>query len=282
MSALIKPAWIRAKAPAGKAYEEVKSLVESAGLHTVCQSADCPNIGECWREKTATFMILGSTCTRNCRFCAVDTGIPGCIDEDEPERVAEAVQYLGLHYAVITSVTRDDQPDGGAHIFAETISRIRQLRPDCKVEVLIPDFQGNSEALKTVLSAKPFVLNHNIETVKRRYPAIRPQAIYQRSLNLLKKSKQIAPNILTKSGIMLGVGETQDEILTTLRDLRASGCDLLTVGQYLCPSAKHHPVEKYYTLEEFNQLRDESFQMGFTHAECGPLVRSSYHADKAC
>ncbi len=281
MSTLPKPKWIRAKAPTGEIYEEVKSLVESARLHTVCQSANCPNIGECWREKTATFMILGSTCTRNCRFCAVDTGVPGCVDEDEPARVAEAVAYLGLRYAVITSVTRDDQPDGGAHIFAETIARIHQLQPYCKVEVLIPDFKGSSEALKTVLDAQPYVLNHNIETVERCYPSIRPQAIYRRSLDLLKKSKQIAPDILTKSGIMVGVGETSNELLAAMKDLRESGCDLLTIGQYLSPSAKHHPVERYYTPEEFDQLRDEAIQMGFTHAECGPLVRSSYHADKA-
>jgi lipoic acid synthetase len=281
MSTLPKPEWIRAKAPTGEIYEEVKSLVESARLHTVCQSANCPNIGECWREKTATFMILGNTCTRNCRFCAVDTGVPGCVDEDEPGRVAEAVAYLGLRYAVITSVTRDDQPDGGAHIFAETITQIHHLQPDCKVEVLIPDFKGNSEALKTVLDAQPYVLNHNIETVERCYPSIRPQAIYRRSLDLLKKSKQIAPDILTKSGIMVGVGETSNELLAAMKDLRESGCDLLTVGQYLAPSAKHHPVERYYTPEEFDQLRDEAIQMGFTHAECGPLVRSSYHADRA-
>lgn len=276
-----KPQWIRAKAPTGQVYEQVRELVETAKLHTVCQSANCPNIGECWRERTATFMILGNTCTRNCRFCAVKTGVPECVDEDEPRRVAEAVRYLGLRYAVVTSVTRDDQPDGGAHIFAKTIESIRNLSRDCKVEVLIPDFKGSREALRMVLQAEPFVLNHNIETVDRCYPAVRPQAVYRRSLEVLEASKQMAPGILTKSGIMVGVGETREELTAALCDLRSVGCDLVTVGQYLSPSANHHPVARYYTPEEFEQIRLEAEAMGFRHAECGPLVRSSYHADRA-
>lgn len=275
-----RPAWIRAKAPSGANYEEVRSLVESARLHTVCQSANCPNIGECWHARTATFMILGDTCTRNCRFCAVSHGRPAPADEDEPRRVAEAVAYLKLKHAVITSVTRDDLPDGGAHIFAETIRLIRELVPSCSVEVLIPDFRGDYNALRTVIEARPDVLNHNIETVERLYPLVRPQAVYSRSLALLKNCKSDVGDWhpKTKSGLMVGIGETWDEILETMKDLRNVGCDIITIGQYLAPSREHIPIAKYYSPEEFAQLRNIGLAMGFGYVESGPLVRSSYHA----
>ena len=276
-----RPDWIKAKAPTGANYEEVKSLVESAHLHTVCQSANCPNIGECWHARTATFMILGDTCTRNCRFCAVNHGRPGPIDEDEPRRVAEAVKHLSLRHAVITSVTRDDQPDGGAHIFAESIRLIHEELPGCTVEVLIPDFQGDEAALAMVVEAGPEILNHNVETVERCYPTVRPQAIYSRSMELLRRAKELAafiPSMRTKSGLMLGAGEEWDEILQTMRDLREVDCDILTLGQYLAPSSSHLPISRYYTPEEFARLREMGLEMGFGYVESGPLVRSSYHA----
>lgn len=275
-----RPAWIRAKAPSGANYEEVRSLVESARLHTVCQSANCPNIGECWHARTATFMILGDICTRNCQFCAVSHGRPAPADEDEPRRVAEAVAYLKLKHAVITSVTRDDLPDGGAHIFAETIRLIRELVPSCSVEVLIPDFRGDYNALRTVIEARPNVLNHNIETVERLYPLVRPQAVYSRSLALLRNCKSDVGDWhpKTKSGLMVGIGETWDEILETMKDLRNVGCDIITIGQYLAPSREHIPIAKYYSPEEFAQLRNIGLAMGFGYVESGPLVRSSYHA----
>lgn len=275
-----RPAWIRAKAPSGANYEEVRSLVESARLHTVCQSANCPNIGECWHARTATFMILGDICTRNCRFCAVSHGRPAPADEDEPRRVAEAVAYLKLKHAVITSVTRDDLPDGGAHIFAETIRLIREFVPSCSVEVLIPDFCGDYDALRTVIEARPDVLNHNIETVERLYPLVRPQAVYSRSLTLLRNCKSDASDWhpKTKSGLMVGIGETWDEILETMNDLRNVGCDIITIGQYLAPSREHIPIAKYYSPEEFAQLKNIGLAMGFGYVESGPLVRSSYHA----
>ncbi len=280
-----RPSWIKAKAPAGEEYEELKGLVESARLHTVCQSACCPNIGECWRERTATFMILGNTCTRDCQFCAV----PSCwaaeraikrlpLDKDEPRRVADAVKYLGLKHAVITSVTRDDLEDGGASIFAETIRLIHDTVPGCAVEVLIPDFQGDSDALQTVVGQKPEILNHNIETVERCYPEVRPQAVYTRSTELLRKAKELDSNIRTKSGIMVGVGETWEELLQAMGDLRSVECDILTIGQYLAPSAGHHPIARYYTPEEFAELKRIGLEMGFGFVESGPLVRSSYHA----
>jgi len=278
---LRRPDWIKAKAPTGANYEEVKSLVESAHLHTVCQSANCPNIGECWHARTATFMILGDTCTRNCRFCAVNHGRPGPIDEDEPRRVAEAVKHLSLRHAVITSVTRDDQPDGGAHIFAESIRLIHEELPGCTVEVLIPDFQGDEAALAMVVEAGPEILNHNVETVERCYPTVRPQAIYSRSMELLRRAKELAafiPSMRTKSGLMLGAGEEWDEILQTMRDLREVDCDILTLGQYLAPSSSHLPISRYYTPEEFARLREMGLEMGFGYVESGPLVRSSYHA----
>jgi len=275
-----RPDWIKAKAPAGASYEEVKRLVESARLHTVCQSANCPNIGECWRARTATFMILGEVCTRNCRFCAVSHGAPGPVDEDEPRRVAEAVAYLDLRHAVITSVTRDDISDGGARIFADTIRLIREQMPWCTVEVLIPDFQGDEAALRTVTEAGPDILNHNIETVKRCYALVRPQADYARSLEVLRRAKLIraAATLRTKSGLMVGVGETWEEVLDAMRDLREVGCDILTVGQYLAPSPEHVPISAYYTPDQFDELRRLGLAMGFEHVESGPLVRSSYHA----
>lgn len=273
-----KPPWIKAKAPAGENYSQVRALVDRMELHTVCQSAHCPNIGECWHAKTATFMILGNTCTRNCRFCAVDSGRPEPVDENEPERVGEAVRILGLRHAVITSVTRDDVPDGGASIFAETIRAIRRLHPGCSIEVLIPDFAGSEESLRTVVEAKPDILNHNIETVDRMYPHIRPQAIYKRSLELLSRSKEMDQTVLTKTGIMVGVGETIPEIVETMKDLREIDCNILTIGQYLRPSVNHVPIDRYYTPEEFEELKKTGLELGFRHVESAPLVRSSYHA----
>jgi len=265
-------------APTGENYLDLKRLVESQRLHTVCQSARCPNIGECWQSRTATFLILGNTCTRRCAFCAVDSGQPTEYDLDEPRRLAEAVAALQLKYAVVTSVTRDDLEDGGAYIFAETIRMIHETTPGCRVEVLIPDFQGDADALKTVVDAKPDVLNHNIETVERLYSLVRPQADYRRSLELLARAKAIDPDAATKSGIMLGLGETDEEILGALRDLRAAECEIVTIGQYLRPSAGHLPIQKYYTPEEFQRFADDGQAMGFRHVESAPLVRSSYHA----
>ncbi len=275
-----RPPWLKAKSPSGANYEEVKKLVDSARLHTVCQSANCPNIGECWRERTATFMILGNTCTRNCRFCAVDHGKPLPADQDEPRRVAEAVAHLKLKHAVVTSVTRDDLPDGGAGIFAATIREIHEKLTGCTVEVLIPDFGGDWEALRLVVDAAPEILNHNIETVQRMYPLIRPQAIYPRSLELLRVAKEVGdPNTMrTKSGIMVGVGETWDEVVQTMRDLREAGCDILTIGQYLAPSNEHAPIDRYYTPDEFSELHEIGTELGFGYVQSGPLVRSSYHA----
>ncbi|MHB9035471.1 MAG: lipoyl synthase [Armatimonadota bacterium] len=275
-----RPEWIRAKAPQGENYTEVKRLVESAKLHTVCQSANCPNIGECWRERTATFMILGNTCTRSCRFCAVNHGVPDPVDQDEPRRVADAVKYLNLRHAVITSVTRDDLSDGGARIFAEVIRMTHESSNDCTVEVLIPDLQGDENSLAVVLDARPEILNHNIETVERCYPSVRPQAIYSRSIDVLRRAKQMAPSVRTKSGIMVGAGEEWEEIILTMRDLHDAGCDILTIGQYLAPSAGHVPITKYYTPEEFAELKRVGLDMGIGYVESGPLVRSSYHAAK--
>jgi len=279
----VRPSWIKAKAPDGAEYRELKRLVESSNLHTVCQSAHCPNIGECWRARIATFMILGNTCTRNCRFCAVPSswsGIcnPGPVDEDEPRRIAEAVKYLGLKHAVITSVTRDDLSDGGASIFAETIREIRRSSDGCSVEVLIPDFQGDRDALYSVVQEKPAILNHNIETVERCYPEVRPQAIYSRSIDLLRHAKAIRSDTRTKSGLMVGIGETWDELTQAMRDLRSVDCDILTIGQYLAPSKDHHPISRYYTPEEFADLKRIALEMGFGYVESAPLVRSSYHA----
>ncbi len=272
------PHWIRAKSPSGPNFEHVNALVKGSSLHTVCESADCPNRGECWNQLTATFMILGGVCTRGCRFCAVTKGCPSPVDPDEPRRVSEAVAELGLKYAVITSVTRDDLPDGGASVFADVITGIRALTPECKVEALIPDFGGNRESLEIVLQARPDVLNHNIETVKERYPMVRPQAVYERSLDVLRTAKLIDPTVVTKSGLMVGVGETLEQLVSALEDLVKAGCDSVTIGQYLSPSSRHLPVDRFYEPDEFSKLKEIALRMGFKQAVCGPLVRSSYHA----
>jgi len=247
-------------------------------LHTVCEEARCPNIGECWEARTATFMILGNICTRRCAFCAVTKGMPTGLDEDEHKRIGKAVSYLNLKHIVITSVTRDDVADGGASIFARCIEEARFQNPDCSVEVLIPDFQGDASALAKVLDASPDVLNHNVETVKRLYKPVRPKADYNRSITLLALAKESNADILTKSGLMVGLGETVTEILEAMQDLRASKCDILTIGQYLAPSLQHLPIVRYYHPEEFDELRETGEKMGFRHVESGPLVRSSYHA----
>ena len=273
-----KPAWLKVRFRDGPNYRELKQIMRGLDLHTICEEAHCPNIYECWEQRTATFLILGRVCTRSCGFCAVLTGRPAELDHDEPERVARAVQQMGLRHAVITSVNRDELEDGGAAIFAETIRKIRAYIPGCAVEVLIPDFKGSRTALQTVMDARPDVLNHNVETVPRLYRRVRPQAVYRRSLELLRRAKELAPTELTKSGIMLGLGETWDEILTTLGDLRDAGCDIVTVGQYLRPTPYHLPVERYYSPAEFERIRLEGEQLGLPHVEAGPLVRSSYHA----
>jgi lipoic acid synthetase len=274
------PLWLKVKPPLGENYRKVKSLLSSLDLHTVCQEANCPNIGTCFEEKTATFLILGRICTRGCSFCDVDRGVPLPLDVSEPLHIAEAVKNLGLEYAVITSVTRDDLEDGGASHFAHVIREIKNLNPDCKVEVLVPDFKGDLESLKIVLTEKPFVLNHNLETVKRLYPIVRKSADYQRSLDLLKKSKEYDSSILTKSGIIIGMGEEWEEIIELMQDLKDIKCDLLTIGQYLSPSDEHLPVVKYYPPEDFEKLKKIGEKMGFMRVESGPLVRSSYHAKK--
>jgi lipoic acid synthetase len=273
-----KPAWIKVPAPVGERYHSLKRLARGLALHTVCESAQCPNIGECWNHRTATFMLLGDICTRRCGFCAVPKGRPRPIDWDEPRRVAEAVAALGLNYAVVTSVNRDDDNLGGARIFAHTIAEIRRLRPECKVEVLIPDFQGHHDCLRVVLDARPGILNHNTETVPRLYRVARSGARYERSLTLLAEVKRLAPHMVSKSGLMAGLGETMDELLQVFRDLAAAGVDILTVGQYLRPSRNHLPVARFYSPEEFHVMREEARRMGFRHVEAGPLVRSSYHA----
>jgi lipoic acid synthetase len=273
-----KPAWLKARAPVGENYHDLKRLARSLQLNTVCESAHCPNIGECWHHKTATFMMLGNLCTRRCGFCAVPKGRPEPIDFDEPRRVAEAVAKLGLLHAVVTSVNRDDDLLGGARAFALVIEEIRRQAPGCRVEVLIPDFQGSEEAIRMVVEAHPDVLNHNIESVPRLYRAVRSGARYERSLRLLQLSKEIAPKGLTKSGVMVGLGEETAEMLAVFRDLAAAGCDILTIGQYLRPSRDHLPMARLYTPREFAELKSEALKMGFQHVESGPLVRSSYHA----
>ena len=276
-----RPSWLRAPAPVGENYRELKQLVADLKLHTVCESAACPNIGECWNRRTATFMILGNVCTRRCGFCAVQKGAPLAMDFDEPRRVAEACASLGLKYAVITSVNRDDQKEGGADIFAMTIRAIRERIPGCRVEVLVPDFQGNEAAMEIVMDAAPDVLNHNVETVPRLYRQVRLGARYERSLKMLAYAKKLRPNIPAKSGMMLGLGETNQEVVSVMRDLAAHGVDILTLGQYLRPSPKHLPILRYVPVEDFQELRGQAYSMGFTHVEAGPLVRSSYHADSA-
>jgi lipoic acid synthetase len=273
-----KPEWLRAKAPVGDNFHNLKKLARGLGLHTVCESAQCPNIGECWNHRTATFMLLGDICTRRCGFCAVPKGKPEAIDWDEPQRVAEAVATLGLKHAVVTSVNRDDDNVGGAKIFAETIRQIRALTADCRVEVLIPDFQGLEEPLRIVLDARPDVLNHNTETVPRLYRVVRSGARYQRTLDLLENAKKFSPGMVTKSGVMVGLGESMDELVEVFRDLGGRGVDILTVGQYLRPSKDHLPIARFYTPAEFRQMKEEASRFGFRHVESGPLVRSSYHA----
>lgn len=273
-----RPEWLRVRAPKGENYDNLKQLMRSKELHTVCEEARCPNIGECWGHKTATFMILGRVCTRSCGFCAVETGRPIGLDWEEPKRVAEAVQKMGLRHTVVTSVNRDELKDGGAAIFAATIRWIRRLNPDCKVEVLTPDFKGVYDALKIVIDARPDVFNHNVETIPRLYKRVRPQAIYKRSLQVLKWAKEMNPAAPTKSGFMLGLGETWDEIIEVMHDMRAHDVDILTIGQYLRPSFQHLPIQRYVPLEEFAALKVEGKKMGFRHVESGPFVRSSYHA----
>lgn len=273
-----KPPWLKAPAPMGENYHDLKRLARSLGLHTVCESARCPNIGECWNHRTATFMMLGNACTRRCGFCAVPKGRPEAIDFDEPRRVAEAVASLGLKHAVVTSVNRDDDILGGARAFVLVIEEIRRQAPECKVEVLIPDFQGNREAIRMVVEAQPEVLNHNTESVPRLYRTVRSGARYERSLGLLGFAKQLNPRMVTKSGLMVGLGEEMHELLAVFRDLASAGTDVLTIGQYLRPSKDQLPVARYYTPGEFAAMRQQALLMGFRHVESGPLVRSSYHA----
>ena len=276
-----RPKWLRAPAPTGANYHDLKALVDRLRLHTVCESAACPNIGDCWNRRTATFMILGNVCTRRCGFCAVQKGAPLAVDYDEPRRVAEACAALGLKFAVITSVNRDDRKDGGAELFALVIRAIRERVEGCGVEVLVPDFQGSHAAMEIVLQAAPDILNHNTETVPRLYRQVRLGARYERSLDMLAHVKRINPATPTKSGLMLGLGETIDEVLAVMRDLRESKVDILTLGQYLRPSPKHLPIIRYVTMDEFAELKRRGYEMGFRHVESGPLVRSSYHAADA-
>jgi len=274
-----RPDWLRVKFLGGENYQELKGIMRTLGLNTVCESARCPNMGECWEHRTATFMILGDICTRACGFCAVPSGKPaGPPDEDEPNRVAEAAERMGLRYAVVTSVNRDDQPDGGAHIFARTIQEIRRRVPACKIELLIPDFRGDWDALEVVLAARPDVLNHNTETVPRLYRQVRKGALYERSLELLRRSKETHPEIPTKTGLMLGLGEEKQEVLDTLQELAAQDTDILTLGQYLQPTREHLPIVRYLHPDEFAEYKILGEAMGFKHVEAGPLVRSSYHA----
>ncbi|HLW03129.1 MAG TPA: lipoyl synthase [Ktedonobacterales bacterium] len=273
-----RPEWLKIHTPQGQNYTALKTLMRDKGLHTVCEEARCPNIGECWGHRTATFMILGSVCTRSCGFCAVATGRPMALDWEEPRRVAEAVKTMDLRHCVVTSVNRDELRDGGATLFAATIRWIRRVNPECAVEVLTPDFKGDHDALRIVMEAKPNVFNHNIETVPRLYKRVRPQAVYTRSLQVLKWAKELNPERPTKSGFMLGLGEEYDEVIQTLRDLREHDVDIVTIGQYLRPSFNHLPVERYVKPEEFRTFAQEGKKMGFRHVEAGPLVRSSYHA----
>lgn len=273
-----KPEWFKVRRAHGENYRELKSIMRDHTLHTVCEEAKCPNIYECWQKRTATFMILGNLCTRACRFCNVQWGRPNHVDLGEPARVADAVERMGLRFAVVTSVNRDDLADGGASIFAETIREIRRRQPECGVEVLIPDFQGNWEALRLVVDAQPEILSHNVETVPRLFRRIQPWDRYELSLDLFTTVKELDPAMITKSGVMVGLGETKDELVEVMRDLRARGVDILTIGQYLPPSQRHFPLDRYYTLDEFAELREIGLEIGFGHVESGPMVRSSYHA----
>lgn len=273
-----KPSWLKVRAPGGANYVRLKGMMRELGLHTVCEEAHCPNVGECWEHGTATFMILGDVCTRNCAYCAVAHGRPPTYDVAEPERVAEAAARLKLRHVVITSVDRDDLPDFGAWIFAETIHQVHARVPGCSVEVLVPDFQGTESSIRTVLEAGPEIYNHNTETVPRLYKRCRPGGRYERVMKIFRLAKEIAPGIPTKSGIIVGMGETIEEVIATMRDLRAVDVDILTLGQYLRPSDRHHPLDRYYRPEEFIRLYEEGMQLGFRHVESAPLVRSSYHA----
>jgi lipoic acid synthetase len=273
-----KPSWLKVKAPGGPTYLRLTQMMKELNLHTVCQEAHCPNIGECWEHGTATFMILGDVCTRNCAYCAVSHGRPPAYDIEEPARVGEAVAKLGLQHAVITSVDRDDLPDFGAYIFAETIRQIHQRLPGCSVEVLVPDFQGNADSIRAVLEARPEIYNHNTETVPRLYKKARPGGKYHRVMEIFRLAKRIAPDIPTKTGIILGMGETNEEVVEVMRDLRAVDVDILTLGQYLRPSDGHIALDRFVTPDEFRWFREVGMDMGFKHVESGPLVRSSYHA----
>ena len=273
------PSWFKVKIRMGDHFRKIDSLVRTLDLHTVCKEAGCPNKWECWNRGTATFIILGDLCTRGCTFCGVEKGRPKEVDWDEATKVAEAIRTLGLDYAVITSVTRDDLKDGGAALFAKVVEENKKINPHCTIELLIPDFKGQQEALHKVVDSSPSVLGHNLETVKRLYPRVRPQSDYKRSLNLLEHAKKRDGKVFTKSGLIIGFGESAKEIHQTMKDLKEVGCDILTVGQYLKPSRVHLPVEKFYTPEDFNELESRGREMGFTHIKAGPLVRSSYHAD---
>ena len=273
-----RPDWLRVRLPVGENYNDLKQLMRSKSLHTVCEEARCPNMGECWANRTATFMILGSVCTRSCGFCAVATGRPMALDWEEPRRVAEAVTQMGLNHVVVTSVDRDELHDGGATLFAATIRGIRRLNPSCAVEVLTPDFKGSRDALKVVMDARPDVFNHNVETVPRLYRRVRPQAVYERSLDVLAWAKEMRPEKPTKTGFMLGLGETHNEIVETMRDIKARDVDILTIGQYLRPSPQHLPIERYVPPDEFREYARIGREMGFRNVYSGPLVRSSYHA----
>jgi lipoic acid synthetase len=273
-----KPAWLKVRAPGGENYAELRRLMRELGLHTVCEEARCPNIGECWEHRAATFMILGDVCTRNCPYCAVAHGTPAPYDSEEPRRLAEAVAAMDLEHIVITSVDRDDLPNGGAEAFAQCVCEIRERAPGTSVELLIPDFKGSDEALRIVVDSEPDILNHNLETVERLYRIARPGGRYDRALRLLRRAREMAPDLATKSGMMCGLGEEWDELLVAMRDLRAQDVELLTLGQYLRPSDSHLPVARFYTPEEFAELRELGLAMGFRHVESGPLVRSSYHA----
>jgi len=273
-----RPSWLKVRLPSGENYKEVLNLMRSSHLNTVCEEARCPNLAECWHNRTATFMILGDTCTRTCGFCNVKTGIPNYLDLDEPRRVAESVKQLSLRHAVITSVDRDDLDDGGAAIFSETVKLIRETSPNCTIEILTPDFKGDEKAFEIIMQNPPDIINHNLETVERLYHAVRPQAKYKRSLNLINWFKQ--KGLRTKSGIMVGIGEKTGEVLGIMKDLKTAGCDIMTIGQYLQPTKEHLPVDRFVDLEEFKLYKDEGIKLGFIAVESGPLVRSSYHADK--
>jgi len=275
-----RPEWIKVRAPSGPSYERIFETMRSKRLHTVCEEARCPNLGECWGSGTATFLLMGDTCTRSCGFCDIKTGRPEVLDWLEPERVARAVQDMDLRHAVITSVNRDERPDGGAPIFAMVIRRIRQLQPGCSIEVLIPDFKGSRQALEIVMEARPEILNHNVETVRRLFKKIQPQDQYEWAQATLSNAKALDPDVLTKSGLMVGLGETMQEIKETMRDLRAWQVDILTIGQYLQPTLKHLPIERYVRPEEFEELKNFGMEIGFRWVESGPLVRSSYHAER--